>query len=83
MEKNLDPGSKILGSGKNIQDPQHCVRLLCVRTAMRMMKPYLSRRGFLDESAVVGGDIPVVGVLLQHVDLQLDLLLLILCHVHH
>lgn len=32
----------------------------------------------LDESAIVGGDVPVVGVFLQHVDLQLNLLLLVL-----
>ncbi len=44
---------------------------------------YLSRRRLLDEGAVVGGNVPVVGVLLQHVDLQLDLLLFVLRHVHH
>lgn len=32
----------------------------------------------LDEGAVVGGDVPVVTVLLQHVDLSFDLLFLIL-----
>jgi len=35
-------------------------------------------RTLLDEGPVVGGDVPVVGVLLQHVDLQLDLLLFVL-----
>lgn len=38
----------------------------------------MSRRALLDERAVVGGDVPVVGVFLQHVDLQFNLLLLVL-----
>lgn len=35
-------------------------------------------RVLLDEGAVVGGDVPVVAVLLQHVDLGFDLLFLVL-----
>lgn len=37
----------------------------------------------LDEGAVVRGDVAVVTVLLQHVDLGLDLLLFLLGDVHH
>ncbi len=119
--KNSDPGWKILGSGINNRDRQHCVptmRAYCnaydetlpFQVGISWWMPHsrwpysgggstvlnrntvstkhshgtnLSRWGFLDESPVVGGDITVVWVLLQHVDLQLDLLLLILCHVHH
>ena len=38
----------------------------------------VSRGALLNESTVVGGYVPVVGILLQHVDLQLNLLLFIL-----
>lgn len=38
----------------------------------------VSRRALLDEGAIVGGDVAVVGVFLQHVDLQLYLLFLVL-----
>lgn len=38
----------------------------------------MSRWALLDEGAVVGGDVPVVGVFLQHIDLQFNLLLLVL-----
>ena len=41
----------------------------------------VSRGALLDEGPVVRGDVPVVGVLLQHVDLKFDLLLLVL-HTH-
>lgn len=50
-------------SGTNGTDPQLVV---------------VARRTLLDEGAVVGGDVSVVGVLLQHVDFQLDLLLFVL-----
>ena len=43
----------------------------------------LSWRRLLDESPIISCNVTVVAVLLQHVDLQLDLLLLILGHVHH
>ena len=38
----------------------------------------LAGRTFLNEGSVVGGDVSVVRVALQHVDLQFDLLLLVL-----
>lgn len=38
-----------------------------------------ARRVLLDEGPVVGGDVAMVRVLLQHVDFLFDLLLLILC----
>lgn len=38
----------------------------------------VARGALLDEGSIVGGDISVVGVLLQHVDLQLDFLLFVL-----
>ena len=44
---------------------------------------HLSWRWLLDESPIVSCNVAVVAVLLQHVNLQLDLLLLILSHVHH
>lgn len=34
----------------------------------------LSSRTFLNESSIIGGDVSVVGITLQHVDLQFDLL---------
>ena len=40
-------------------------------------------RALLDEGAVVGGNVAVVRVLLEHVDLQLDLFLLVLRDIHH
>lgn len=40
-------------------------------------------RTLLDEGAVVCGDVTVVTVLLQHVDLGLNLLLFLLGDVHH
>ena len=43
----------------------------------------LSWRRLLDESPIVSCDVAMVAVLLQHVDLQLYLLLLILSHIHH
>ena len=43
----------------------------------------MSRWALLDESSVVGGNIAVMAVLLQHVDLSLDLFLFFLCHVHY
>ena len=36
-----------------------------------------------NEGAIVGGDVAMVAVFLQHVDLCLDLLLLLFRHVHH
>lgn len=42
----------------------------------------MSRWALLDEGSVVGGDIAVMAVLLQHVDLSLDLFLFLLSHVH-
>ena len=42
----------------------------------------LARGSLLHKRAVVGGDVAVVRVLAQHVDLQLDLLLLLLAHLH-
>ena len=43
----------------------------------------MSWGALLDEGPIVGGDVPVVRVLLQHVDLQLDLFLLVLeKHTH-
>lgn len=38
----------------------------------------MARGALLDEGSVVGSDVSVVGVLLQHVDLQLDFLLFVL-----
>ena len=43
----------------------------------------MSRRALLNEGAVVGGDVAMVAVFLQHVDLRLDLLLFLLRHIHH
>lgn len=40
-------------------------------------------RTLLDKGTIVRGDVAMVTVLLQHVDLRLDLLLFLLCHVHH
>lgn len=40
-------------------------------------------RTLLDKGTVIRGDVAMVTVLLQHVDLCLDLLLFLLCHVHH
>ena len=41
----------------------------------------VTRGALLDEGSVVRSYVPVVGVLLQHVDLQFDLFLLVL-HTH-
>lgn len=38
----------------------------------------MARGTFLDEGSIVGGYVSVMGVLLQHVDLQLNFLLFIL-----
>lgn len=42
----------------------------------------LAGRTLVNESPEVGGNVSVVRVILQHVDLELDLLLLLLGHVH-
>lgn len=41
------------------------------------------RWALLHEGPVVGGDVTMVAVLLEHVDLRLDLLLFLLRHIHH
>lgn len=54
---------------------------VCTTTRGQQTHPELvvmSRWALLDEGTIVGGDVPVVGVFLQHVDLQLNLLLLVL-----
>ncbi len=42
----------------------------------------ISGRTLLHEGSIVGGDVPVVTVLLQHVNLSFDFLLLFLSHIH-